>query len=703
MDHRDCNGKGPHIVKEIFPKMNNRKEKSVYDEELDYSLCFRIQKMVEIYKPDWCDTRANWSVYLFSPQNRFRLMCQMIIAHKLFDYIVLALIFLNCITVALERPDIGQGSTERIFLSVSNYFFTAIFVAEMTLKLFKGKFYYCQGHDTRNVTNRSDCLLANYRWIHHKYNFDNLGQALMSLFVLASKDGWVNIMYHGLDAVSIDQQPIINHNPWMLLYFISFLLIVSFFVLNMFVGVVVENFHKCRQHQEAEEARRREEKRLKRLEKKRRKAQRLPYYAAYSPIRLFIHTMCTSHYLDLFITFTICINVVTMSLEHYNQPKIVLLNWWNQLDLAIVLLSVMGITLEEIEISAALPINPTIIRIMRVLRITRVLKLLKMATGMRALLDTVVQALPQDTLRDCSNDDRGCFSNLQLISPLYFVSFVLTAQFVLINVVVAVLMKHLDDSNKEAQEDAELDAEIEMELAQGLCCQPLSVPGPGTGSGADNGHKGNKKKGEKPDPAKHISPAQESLWLDSVSLIIRDTFENELLMIDNLSGSIFHHYTSSPNCRNCQHDKQEVHLAETEAFSLTSDFLSDKSSSVVLADDLSSDDSAPQLTTRESDEKEGTDSPGVPENGSVGMLTAKETVICTTNSLPNNSYISQIENPDSGQTVTETQPVPVEQIAGEAFFRALLLMIYLLCRTVAFCCWRLIQIDGLVLKGPPST
>lgn len=28
----------------------------------------------------------------------------------------------------------------------------------------------------------------------------------MSLFVLASKDGWVNIMYHGLDAVGVDQQ-----------------------------------------------------------------------------------------------------------------------------------------------------------------------------------------------------------------------------------------------------------------------------------------------------------------------------------------------------------------------------------------------------------------------------------------------------------------------------------------------------------------
>ncbi|KAJ7330061.1 hypothetical protein JRQ81_016235, partial [Phrynocephalus forsythii] len=529
-EHQDCNGKMPNLAKDIFPEMNNRKDHGEDEEEIDYSLCFRIRKMIEAYKPDWCELREDWSIYLFSPENRFRILCQTIITHKLFDYVVLAFIFLNCITIALERPQIEQRSTERIFLTVSNYIFTAIFVAEMTLKvvslglyfgdqaylrsswnvldgflvfvsiidivvsvasaggakilgvlrvlrllrtlrplrvisrapglklvvetlisslkpignivliccaffiifgilgvqLFKGKFYHCLGVDIRNITNRSDCMAANYKWVHHKYNFDNLGQALMSLFVLASKDGWVNIMYNGLDAVAVDQQPVTNHNPWMLLYFISFLLIVSFFVLNMFVGVVVENFHKCRQHQEAEEARRREEKRLRRLEKKRRKAQRLPYYATYCSVRLLIHSVCTSHYLDIFITFIICLNVVTMSLEHYNQPmsletalkycnymfttvfvleavlKLVAFGLrrffkdrWNQLDLAIVLLSVMGITLEEIEINAALPINPTIIRIMRVLRIARVLKLLKMATGMRALLDTVVQALPQ--------------------------------------------------------------------------------------------------------------------------------------------------------------------------------------------------------------------------------------------------------------------------------------------------------------------
>lgn len=43
----------------------------------------------------------------------------------------------------------------------------------------------------------------------------------------------------------------------------------------------------------------------------------------------------------------------------------------------------------------------------------------------------------------------------------------LTAQFVLVNVVIAVLMKHLEESNKEAKEDAEMDAEIELEMSRG--------------------------------------------------------------------------------------------------------------------------------------------------------------------------------------------------------------------------------------------
>lgn len=110
----------------------------------------------------------------------------------------------------------------------------------------------------------------------------------MSLFVLSSRDGWVNIMYTGLDAVGEDQQvrkytnktprhsyytnfqPIVNYSEWRLLYFISFILLVGFFVLNMFVGVVVENFHRCREEQEKEERVRRAAKRALRLEERRR-------------------------------------------------------------------------------------------------------------------------------------------------------------------------------------------------------------------------------------------------------------------------------------------------------------------------------------------------------------------------------------------------------------------------------------------------
>uniref|UniRef100_A0A8C5HPU9 Voltage-dependent T-type calcium channel subunit alpha n=1 Tax=Gouania willdenowi TaxID=441366 RepID=A0A8C5HPU9_GOUWI len=663
-EHSDCNGKGsPSALGPTHVSLEDNTEDENAEEEVLLGRFARLFHWLEKKQPEWCRQRDTWSLYLFPADSRFRIICNKIITHKMFDHIVLVIIFLNCITIAMERPRIDPSSAERIFLTLSNYIFTAIFVAEMTVKivalgwcfgensylrsswnildgmlvmisvidilvslisnsgtkilgmlrvlrllrtlrplrvisrapglklvvetlmsslkpignivviccaffiifgilgvqLFKGKFFVCQGEDVRNITNKSDCMQASNKWVRHKYNFDNLGQALMSLFVLASKDGWVDIMYDGLDAVGVDQQPIMNYNPWMLLYFISFLLIVAFFVLNMFVGVVVENFHKCRRHQEAEEAKRREEKRLKRMEKKRRKAQNKPYYSDYSPTRLLIHKMCTSHYLDLFITIVIGLNVITMSMEHYQQPKeldeaLKICNYiftlifvlesvfklvafgfrrffkdkWNQLDLAIVLLSIMGITLEEIEVNASLPINPTIIRIMRVLRIARVLKLLKMAVGMRALLDTVMQALPQvgnlgllfmllffifaalgvelfgdlicdelhpceglgryatfknfgmaflllfrvstgdnwngimkDTLRDCAHETTTCYNTV--VSPIYFVSFVLTAQFVLVNVVIAVLMKHLEESNKEAKEEAELEAELELE------------------------------------------------------------------------------------------------------------------------------------------------------------------------------------------------------------------------------------------------
>ncbi|ALC48765.1 Ca-alpha1T [Drosophila busckii] len=554
---------------------------------------------------------------------QFRQICTWFVNQKWFDNVVLLFIALNCITLAMERPNIPPSSTERLFLSTANYVFTVVFTVEMFIKvfrllrslrplrvinrapglklvvqtllsslrpignivlicctffiifgilgvqLFKGTFFYCEGEHIKNVRNRRECeSIPGNVWTNRKYNFDDLGKALMSLFVLSSRDGWVNIMYTGLDAVGVDQQPIVNYNEWRLLYFIAFILLVGFFVLNMFVGVVVENFHRCREEQEKEEKIRRAAKRALQMEKKRRRMHEPPYYTNYSPTRMFVHNVVTSKYFDLAIAAVIGLNVVTMAMEYYKMPnplkyalkifnyfftavfileanmKLVALGWhlylkdrWNQLDVGIVLLSIVGIVLEELETNI-IPINPTIIRVMRVLRIARVLKLLKMAKGIRALLDTVMQALPQvgnlgllffllffifaalgvelfgrlecsdeipcqglgehahfanfgmafltlfrvatgdnwngimkDTLRDNCDDAADCVRNCcvsSIIAPIFFVIFVLMAQFVLVNVVVAVLMKHLEESHKQMEDELDMEQQQQHQGIQGL-------------------------------------------------------------------------------------------------------------------------------------------------------------------------------------------------------------------------------------------
>ncbi|KAF6199055.1 hypothetical protein GE061_007080 [Apolygus lucorum] len=647
------------------------KVKEPLDESLSENSIPVMPKIFFLFEKEGCfKDREDFALYVFPPDNRFRHLCTKFVEQKWFDNAVLFFIALNCITLAMERPNIPPRSTERIFLLTANYVFTVVFSLEMFVKvvstgmfygkepyfssgwnimdgllvvisivdllmsllsessprifgilrvfrllrslrplrvinrapglklvvqtllsslkpignivlicctffiifgilgvqMFKGTFFYCDGPNIKNVKNKTDCFAAHPKnqWVNRKYNFDDLGKALMSLFVLSSRDGWVNIMYTGLDAVGVDQQPQENYSEWRLLYFIAFILLVGFFVLNMFVGVVVENFHRCREEQEKEERVRRMAKRQKQMEKKRRRMHQPPYYTNYSKSRLFVHNVVTSKYFDLAIAAVIGLNVITMAMEFYMMPKeltyaLKIFNYfftavfilesimklvalgiklymkdkWNQLDVAIVILSIVGIILEEME-SNIIPINPTIIRVMRVMRIARVLKLLKMAKGIRALLDTVMQALPQvgnlgllffllffifaalgvelfgrlecsdehlcqglgehahfsnfgmafltlfrvatgdnwsgimkDTLRTDCDDKPDCVRNCCVsgIAPIFFVIFVLMAQFVLVNVVVAVLMKHLEESHKQLEDDMDMEDEIEREMA----------------------------------------------------------------------------------------------------------------------------------------------------------------------------------------------------------------------------------------------
>ena len=52
-----------------------------------------------------------------------------------FDFIVLIFIASNCITLAMERPNIPPWSLERQILDILNHIFTVVFTIEMALKV----------------------------------------------------------------------------------------------------------------------------------------------------------------------------------------------------------------------------------------------------------------------------------------------------------------------------------------------------------------------------------------------------------------------------------------------------------------------------------------------------------------------------------------------------------------------------------------
>lgn len=67
----------------------------------------------------------------------FRDKCTRFVSQKWFDNVVLMFIGLNCITLAMERPNIPPDSTERVFLASANYVFTVVFAIEMFVKVNK--------------------------------------------------------------------------------------------------------------------------------------------------------------------------------------------------------------------------------------------------------------------------------------------------------------------------------------------------------------------------------------------------------------------------------------------------------------------------------------------------------------------------------------------------------------------------------------
>ena len=61
-------------------------------------------------------------------------------------------------------------------------------------------------------------------------NWNNIGRSMLTLFTVLTLEGWPDIMY-----------PLLDLSPWVALYFVSFVLIATFIVFNMVIGVVLNS------------------------------------------------------------------------------------------------------------------------------------------------------------------------------------------------------------------------------------------------------------------------------------------------------------------------------------------------------------------------------------------------------------------------------------------------------------------------------
>ncbi|KAI9530440.1 hypothetical protein NQZ68_004458 [Dissostichus eleginoides] len=123
----------------------------------------------------------------------------------------------------------------------------------MGVNLFAGKFGYCVNKTSNEeflisvVTNITECdnLGKNIaRWKIHKVNFDNVGMGYLALLQVATFKGWMEIMYAAVDSRSKEEQPDYENSLEMYCFFVVFIIFGAFFALNLFIGVIIDNFNQ---------------------------------------------------------------------------------------------------------------------------------------------------------------------------------------------------------------------------------------------------------------------------------------------------------------------------------------------------------------------------------------------------------------------------------------------------------------------------
>uniref|UniRef100_A0A8L2QSN0 Sodium channel protein n=1 Tax=Rattus norvegicus TaxID=10116 RepID=A0A8L2QSN0_RAT len=304
----------------------------------------------------------------------------------------------------------------------------------MGVNLFAGKFYECVNttdgsrFPTSQVANRSECFAlmnvsGNVRWKNLKVNFDNVGLGYLSLLQVATFKGWMDIMYAAVDSVNVNEQPKYEYSLYMYIYFVIFIIFGSFFTLNLFIGVIIDNFNQQKKKISQDIFMTEEQKKYYNAMKKlgSKKPQK-PIPRPGNKFQGCIFDLVTNQAFDITIMVLICLNMVTMMVEKEGQTEYMdyVLHWinmvfiilftgecvlklislrhyyftvgWNIFDFVVVILSIVGMFLAEM--IEKYFVSPTLFRVIRLARIGRILRLIKGAKGIRTLLFALMMSLP---------------------------------------------------------------------------------------------------------------------------------------------------------------------------------------------------------------------------------------------------------------------------------------------------------------------
>ncbi|XP_019963117.2 sodium channel protein type 4 subunit alpha A isoform X1 [Paralichthys olivaceus] len=305
----------------------------------------------------------------------------------------------------------------------------------MGVNLFAGKFYRCINTTTdelffiTEVNNRSECMAIEEatheaRWVNVKVNYDNVGKGYLSLLQVATFKGWMDIMYAAVDSREVEEQPSYEINLYMYIYFVIFIIFGAFFTLNLFIGVIIDNFNQQKKKFGDKDIFMTEEQK-KYYEAMKKLGSKKPQKPIPRPTNLIqgvVFDFISQQFFDIFIMVLICLNMVTMMVETDNQSaekedflfkvnvafiivftgecvlKLFALrqyfftNGWNVFDFVVVILSIAGTMLSDI--IEKYFVSPTLFRVIRLARIGRILRLIKGAKGIRTLLFALMMSLP---------------------------------------------------------------------------------------------------------------------------------------------------------------------------------------------------------------------------------------------------------------------------------------------------------------------